>query len=154
MFIFNVKVNGSKLFKVFFTFVIILMIGILCAVFYKVISGSNKSFSVSDNLDSSGVCKISAKNYTNILKTVHENIDNYVGKKINFTVVVGVLCECDSAKNFANDTWVEVTGEIVKGSYHGDMPIVRITDIKAVDTPKEEYVYPPDDSYIPTSGVL
>ena len=63
MFIFNVKVNGSKLFKVFFTFVIILMIGILCAVFYKVISGSNKSFSVSDNLDSSGVCKISARNY-------------------------------------------------------------------------------------------
>ena len=182
MFIFNVKVNGSKLFKVFFTFVIILMIGILCAVFYKVISGSNKSFSVSDNLDSSGVCKISARNYANILKTVHENIDSYVGKKINFTgyvyrvsdlqdtqfvlarnmiinsssqsVVVGFLCECDSAKNFANDTWVEVTGEIVKGSYHGDMPVVRITDIKAVDTPKEEYVYPPDDSYIPTSGVL
>ena len=150
------------------------MIGILCAVFYKVISGSNKSFSVSDNLDGSGVCKISARNYANILKTVHENIDSYVGKKINFTgyvyrvsdlqdnqfvlarnmiinsssqsVVVGFLCECD--------TWVEITGEIVKGSYHGDMPIVRITDIKAVDTPKEEYVYPPDDSYIPTSGVL
>ena len=85
MFIFNVKVNGSKLFKVFFTFVIILMIGILCVVFYKVISGSNKSFSVSDNLDSSGVCKISARNYANILKTVHENVDSYVGKKINFT---------------------------------------------------------------------
>ena len=80
MFIFNVKVNGSKLFKVFFTFVIILMIGILWAVFYKVISGSNKSFSVSDNLDSSGVCKISARNYANILKTVHENVDSYVGK--------------------------------------------------------------------------
>ena len=46
MFIFNVKVNGSKLFKVFFTFIIILMIIILCTVFYKVISGSNKSFSV------------------------------------------------------------------------------------------------------------
>ncbi len=29
-----------------------------------------------------------------------------------------------------------MTGEIVKGSYHGDMPIVRITDIKAVDTLK------------------
>ena len=70
------------------------------------------------------------------------------------SVVVGFLCECDSAKDFANDTWVEITGEIVKGSYHGDMPIVRITDIKAVDTPKEEYVYPPDDSYIPTSVVL
>ena len=182
MFIFNVKVNGSKVFKVFFTFVIIFMIIILCTVFYKVISGSNKNFSVSDGLDSSGVCKISAKNYTNILKTVHENVDNYVGKKINFTgyvyrvsdlqenqfvlarnmiinsssqsVVVGFLCEYDGAQDFNNDSWVEVTGEIVKGSYHGDMPIVKITDIKIVDAPKEEYVYPPDDSYIPTSGIL
>lgn len=183
MFIFNVKVNGSKLFKVFFTFIIILMIIILCTVFYKVISGSNKSFSVSDNLDSSGVCKISAKNYTNILKTVHENIDNYVGKKINFTgyvyrvsdlqdnqfvlarnmiinsssqsVVVGFLCECDNAKNFTDNSWVKVTGTIVKGDYHGDMPIVKVTDIKSVDKPSsDEYVYPPDDSYIPTAGIL
>lgn len=182
MFIFNVKVNGSKIFKIFFSFVIIFMIFILCFVFYKVVSGSNNSFSVSDSIDGSGVCKISAKNYTNILKTVHENIDAYVGKKINFTgyvyrvsdlqdnqfvlarnmiinsnsqsVVVGFLCEYDNAKNFENDTWVEITGEIIKGSYHGDMPIVKITDIKVVNTPKEEYVYPPDDSYIPTSGIL
>ena len=182
MFVFNIKVNGSKIFKVFFTFVIIFMIIILCTVFYKVISGSNKNFTVSDSLDGSGVCKISANNYTNILKTVHENIDAYVGKKINFTgyvyrvsdlqdnqfvlarnmiinsnsqsVVVGFLCEYDIAKDLDNDSWVEVTGEIIKGSYHGDMPIIKITDIKIVDTPKEEYVYPPDDSYIPTASML
>ena len=35
------------------------------------------------------------------------------------------------------------------------MPIIKITDIKSVDKPsKDEYVYPPDDSYIPTAGIL
>ena len=71
------------------------------------------------------------------------------------TVVVGFLCEYDEAKNFEDNTWVQVTGEIYKGDYHGDMPIIKVTDIKTVDKPsQEEYVYPPDDSYIPTAGVL
>ena len=127
--------------------------------------------------------EIQPRNYTSILKTVHENIDTYVGKKICFTgyvyrvldlqdnqfvlardmivssnsqsVVVGFLCEYDNAKDFADNSWVQVTGEIFKGDYHGDMPIIKITDIKSVDKPsQEEYVYPPDDSYIPTAGLL
>ena len=182
MFVFNVKVNGSKIFKIFFICVIILMIAILGIVFYRVISGANKNFTVSDNIDGSGICRISATNYTNILKTVHENLDNYVGKKINFvgyvyrvsdletnqfvlardmiinsnsqSVIVGFLCESDNSKDLEDGTWIEITGEIIKGSYHGDMPIIKITNIKTVDTPSEEYVYPPDDSYIPTSGII
>ena len=70
------------------------------------------------------------------------------------TVVVGFLCEADNAKDFADDTWVEITGEITKGTYHGDMPIIKITDIKNTEKPNEELVYPPDESYIPTSGIL
>ena len=70
------------------------------------------------------------------------------------SVIVGFLCEADNAKDFADETWVEVTGEITKGDYHGPMPIVKITEIKKVDRPTEEYVYPPDDSYIPTAGIL
>ena len=71
------------------------------------------------------------------------------------SVVVGFLCEYDNAKDFADNTWVKVTGEIYKGDYHGDMPIIKITNIQSVDKPsQEEYVYPPDDSYIPTSGIL
>ena len=69
------------------------------------------------------------------------------------TVVVGFLCEYDDAKNFPDNTWVQITGEIIKGDYHGD--IIKINNIKIVDKPsQEEYVYPPDDSYIPTSGIL
>ena len=107
---------------------------------------------------------------------------NYIGVKIHFTgyvyrvldlkdnqfvlardmiissnyqaVVVGFLCEYDKAKNFNNDTWVEITGEIIKGDYHGDMPIIKITNIKKTNKPSEEYVYPPDESYIPTEGML
>ena len=92
---------------------------------YRVFSGANNSTREDSCMNKNGVSQISAKNYTNILKTVHENIDSYVGKKINFTgyvyrvldlqdnqfvlardmiinsnsqtVVVGFLCECDTA---------------------------------------------------------
>lgn len=150
---------------------------------YRVFSGANNSSKSNSCIPQSGVSQISPKNYTNILKSVHENIDSYVGKKICFTgyvyrvldlqdnqfvlardmivssnsqsVVVGFLCEYDNAKDFTDNSWVQVTGEIFKGDYHGDMPIIKITDIKSVDKPsQEEYVYPPDDSYIPTAGVL
>ncbi len=183
MFVCNVKVNGSKLFKNFFIGVIILLILILGIVMYRVFSGANDSTKNQKCIPQKGVSQISAQNYTNILKTVHENIDSYIGKKICFTgyvyrvldlqdnqfvlardmivnsisqtVVVGFLCEYDSAKDFEDNSWVEITGEILKGDYHGDMPILNIIDIKKVDKPsQEEYVYPPDDSYIPTAGVL
>lgn len=180
MFVFNFKVNGSKIFKYFFIGIIILLICILLFVTYKVFSGANNSSNNDSCLPQNSISKISTKNYTNILKAVHENIDSYVGKKICFTgyiyrvldlqdnqfilardmiinsayqtVVVGFLCEIDNAKDFEDNSWVEVTGEITKGNYHGDMPIIKVTEIKIVDKPsKEELVYPPDDSYIPTS---
>lgn len=183
MFVFNVKVNGSKIFKYFFIGVIILLIVILGIVMGKVFDGANNSAKAQSCLPKNGVSEIQPRNYTSILKTVHEDIDTYVGKKICFTgyvyrvldlqdnqfvlardmivssnsqsVVVGFLCEWDNAKDFTDNSWVQVTGTIIKGDYHGDMPIVKITDIKSVDKPSsDEYVYPPDDSYIPTSGIL
>lgn len=181
MFIYNIKINGSKVFKTIFVGMIILLTSILIFVTFKIFNGAN-SLSKANCMPQDKVSKISTNNYTNVLKTVHENIDNYVGKKINFTgyvyrvsdlkenqfilsrdmiissdrqsVVVGFLSEYDKAKEFADDTWVEVTGEIVKGNYYGDMPILKVIDIKRVDKPNEEFVYPPDESYIPTSDIL
>ena len=178
MFVFNVKINGSKLFKRFFVGIILILIIILVIVCVKVFSGANKS-SKDNACIPYGVSKISAQNYTNVLKTVHEDIDSYLGQKINFTgyvyrvidlndnqfilardmlinsksqsVVVGFLCEYEEAKSLADGDWVEVTGEIFKGDYHGDMPIVKVTELKKVDKPTtDEFVYPPDESYIPT----
>lgn len=162
--------------------IIIFLIIILLFVGYKVFNGANNSSKAKSCTPKNGVFQIESKNYTNVLKAVHENIDNYIGKKICFTgyvyrvldlqdnqfvlarnmiinsnlqtVVVGFLCEVDNAKDFENDVWVNITGEIVKGDYHGDMPIIKITEINTTDTPAEEYVYPPDESYIPTSGIL
>ena len=181
MFIYNVKINGSKVFKYFFTGVIILIICILCIVLFRIFSGAGKANN-SSCLPQNDDFEISSKNYTNVLKTVHENIDTYVGMKIKFTgyvyrvsdltdnqfvlardmivssnyqsVIVGFLCECDNAKDFDDEVWVQVTGEITKGNYHGDMPILNIQEIQKVDTPSEEYVYPPDEDYVPTSSGL
>lgn len=182
MFIYNVKVNGSNLFKTIFIIMVILLLFIIGMVVFKIFNGASNSETNSHCLPQSKVNKITPSNYTNILKSVHENIDNYVGTKICFSgyvyrvldlkenqfilardmiissdfqsVIVGFLCECEDAKKFEDNTWVEMTGEIIKGDYHGDMPIVKVTHINKSDKPNDEYVYPPDESYIPTSSIL
>ncbi len=174
MFVYNIKINGTKTFKTIFIIILILLLFIMGSVMWRFVNASKEKTDI--------VCDIKASNYTNILKATHENINNYVGVKIHFTgyvyrvldlkdnqfvlardmiissnyqaVVVGFLCEYDKAKNFNDDTWVEITGEITKGDYHGDMPIVKITNIQETNKPSEEYVYPPDESYIPTEGIL
>lgn len=174
MFVYNIKINGMKTFKTIFIIILILLLFIMGSVMWRFVNASKEKTNT--------VCDIKASNYTNVLKATHENIDNYIGVKIHFTgyvyrvldlkdnqfvlardmiissnyqaVVVGFLCEYDKAKNFNNDTWVEITGEIIKGDYHGDMPIIKITNIQETNKPSEEYVYPPDESYIPTEGML
>lgn len=182
MFIYNIKINGSKTFKTFFIIVTILVILVLGIVMYKIFNGAKNSQEISGCMPQNNITKLTSNNYTNVLKTVHENIDNYVGMKINFTgyvyrvldlnenqfilsrdmiissdfqtVVVGFLCEYNKAKDFSDNSWVEITGEIIKGNYHGDMPIVKVTEMKSTDKPNDEYVYPPDESYIPTNEIL
>ena len=182
MFIYNLKINGNKVFRYFLACSVILIVIIVIIVSFKVFKGANNS---SNNLrctPQNDISKISSSNYTNVLKTVHENIDNYIGKKIRFTgyiyrtidlqdnqfvlardmiissnfqsVIVGFLCECSNANNFENNTWVDVTGEITKGDYHGEMPIIKVLEINNTDKPNDEFVYPPDESYIPTQGIL
>lgn len=180
MFVYNVKVNGSRLFRIIFICMLTFLVIILGIVCFKIFKGA----AISDEtcLSSKGVCKINSNNYTNVLKTVHDNIDEYVGVKINFTgyvyrvidlndnqfilardmvissdfqsVIVGFLCECENTKDFEDNTWVEITGTIYKGDYHGAMPIVKVTSINRTNKPNDELVYPPDESYIPTSGIL
>ncbi len=177
MFVFNVKVNGSKIFKTFFICMFIILLIILSIVIFRIFSGSKNSNNVNNKVHT-----ISANNYTNVLKAVHENIDKYVGVEISFTgyvyrvldlednqfvlardmvissnyqsVIVGFLCECENAKNYSDNTWVNITGKITKGNYHGDMPVVKITKIENVNKPNDEYVYPPDETYIPTDGIV
>ena len=178
MFIYNVKLNGTKLFKIFFTLLVIIAFILLCFCLYKVFHNSKNS---SYELDLPETCTITSQNYTNILKEVHDNLDNYVGQKVtitgyvyrlydfedtqfviarnmlissnNHTLVVGFLCNCKSGINFKNGDWVNIIGIITKGNYHGDIPVIEITQIKACDKPNDEFVYPPDETYIPTSVI-
>ena len=125
---------------------------------------------------------MSTSNYTNVLKTVHDNIDNYVGQKIKFsgyvyrmfdfkenqfvlardmvissdfqTVVVGFLCESTEIASYQDNSWVEIEGTIIKGDYHGDMPIIQVEKVQSIEKPSDEYVYPPDDSFVATSTIF
>ena len=181
MFIFNFKINGNKTAKIFMAIWCIIVLIITAFICYKVIF--NNLFKTNDTyLSENTVYTIEARNYTNVLQQVHNDIDTYVSKKIKFTgyvyriydftdeqfvlarnmivssdfqtVVVGFLCHYNLAKNFETGSWVEIEGTITKGNYYGDMPIIEIEEIKQVEAPDEEYVYPPDDSFVATSTVL
>ena len=179
MFIYNVKLSGTKIFKFVFAIIIIFVITLCGIIGYKIY---NASIKVNDDIKQNEISELTNKNYSTILKTVHENIDTYVGQKIKFsgfvyrvydldaeqfvlarnmiissdfqTVVVGFLCHYKDAINFKDNTWVEIESTITKGTYHGDMPILEITSIKKIDKPNDEYVYPPDEDYIPTSVIM
>lgn len=182
MFIYNFKINGSKIFKSIFIFMLLILIAIIGVVIFKIIDGSKNSSNNSMCMSQSNINQIASKNYTNVLKAVHDAPDNYVGMKIKFSgyvyrvldldenqfvlardmiissdmqsVIVGFLCEFDKASQFSDNTWVELVGTVIKGSYHGDMPIIKVTEIHQTNKPNDEYVYPPDNSYIPTNGIV
>jgi uncharacterized membrane protein YcgQ (UPF0703/DUF1980 family) len=124
MFIYNIKLDHKFIFKI--SFVIIFFIVIALAVFsiYKIFNYKNSSGCELNT----GVTNISSSNYTNVLKNVHDNLDEHIGQKIHFigyvyrvydftdtqfvlarnmlistdnqTVVVGFLCNYKGAERF------------------------------------------------------
>lgn len=180
MFIYNLKIDGNKLGKIFLGILLGIIIIITAIVVYRILG--NNFFKTNDDTTSVKVQELTVSNYTNVLKTVHDNIDDYVGMRVSFsgyihrmvdfkenqfvlardmvissdlqTVIVGFLCECDNIKQYADKTWIQIEGEIIKGDYHGDMPILKITKIQKIDKPSDEYVYPPDAAFVPTSAIF
>ncbi len=180
MFIYNIKFNGKTLVKILFVIIAIVITLYFSISAYKIYQNS---FKVKDEIDENKIMYLTAENYTNILKSVHDDVNSYVGKKICFTgyvyrlldfketefvlardmivssdmqtLIVGFLCDSKNAKDFPDQSWVEITGEITQGSYHGNMPIIQIKEIKQIEKPESDiYVYPPDDTYIPTSAIF
>lgn len=176
MFIYNLNLSKHNLAKLLFIVIAIIVMIFFCISAYKIFAQTVK---VKDSIPEPDMCTMETDNYTNILKTVHDDLDTYVGQKIKCTgyvyrisdfsssqfviardmvissdfqtVVVGFLCNSKDAKKFADKTWVEVTGTITKGDYHGDIPVIEITELKQVAQPKDVYVYPPDENYVPTA---
>ena len=181
MFVYNLKLNGNVIFRAIIIFVLITALIILCVSVYHIYYKSR--FLVTDSLPvNNSANTIDASQYTNILEEVYNNVDTYVGQTINFTgyvyrlsdmqdnefvlardmlinsdsqsVVVGFLCTSDNAKNFKDGTWVNVSGNIIKGYYHNQIPVIEVTKIEKTTKPEEEFVYPPDDTYIPTAVIF
>ena len=184
MFIYNLKLNSKKSIKLFFLilFSSLLIISIYFIKNINFLNSNNFLSSTHSCIPKNPVCEIKSSNYTNVLKAVHENIDNYVGTKIKYsgylykvfdlednqfilardmvvskdfkTVVVGFLCNCNKDFKLNENSWVEITGTITKGDYHGDMPIIEIDSINIVAPPTDEYVYPPSEDYIMTNSLV
>ena len=180
MFIYNFKVNKSVLFRTIICLIILIAFILLLFSIYHFYHSNQAA--TSNCLPTPSVATIDAKQYTNILKEVYENIDDYIGQCINFTgyvyklydlkdsefilardmlinsdsqtVVVGFLCSYDNAKNFKEGTWVNVTGKIIKGYYHNEIPVIDIVQMEETKKPEEAYVYPPDNNYIQTAVIL
>lgn len=177
MFIYNIKLNGKVLVKIVFVIIAIVITIYFGVSAYKIY---NNSFKVKDEISEPDIINLTAENYSNILKSVHDDLDSYIGKKICFTgyiyraidfkdnefvlardmivssdmktLIIGFLCNYKDAKKFKNECWVELTGEIIKGEYRGDMPVINVTEINQIEKPKDDiYAYPPDDNYVPTS---
>lgn len=178
MFIFNVKINSKNIVKTAFIIMSIIITIFFVISIYKILS---ESFRVRDEMATPEVSVIDASNYTNVLKSVYENLDEYIGQTICFTgyvyrnsdfkenefvlardmitskpnetLVVGFLSNYKEAKNFADGTWVELTGTIEKGNYHGPIPVLKVIKISATDEPENALVLPPDDTYVPTAVI-
>ena len=184
--IYNFKINKSFVLKGILLLFIIICLIILIFSAYKLFKEmknyNNARFIVNDSSTSNNSStEIPSEQYTNILKEVHDNIDEYTGQEITFTgyvykidylednqfvlarnmiinpanqtVIVGFLCEYDGISQFENYSWVKITGTIQKGNLNGPIPIIHITQIVPTEKPQVEYVYPPQDTYIPTSQI-
>lgn len=180
MVIFNMSLNNKKVAKTFvFAIIIVAIIMLIIGIYNAFFDEKEK---IGETIKLNPIQEIPASNYTNVLKEIHSNLDSHLGKKIKFTgfvyrlydfsdnqfvlarhmiissdyqaVVVGFLCDLNNAKQYKDGCWVEVEGTITKGEYHGEVPLIKITAIKEVNTPSDEYVYPPDDTYIPTAETL
>lgn len=179
MFICNVKMNKYGLKKIGIAVIVLILICVFIIVISRFYNATSK-VTVKDEYIST-MLDINTHNYTNILEDSHKNPDKYVGKKIKFkgfiyrlydfnenqfvlaremiispdnrAVVVGFLSICDNISQLQNGCWVEVEGIIEKGYYHGDIPVIKVQNIKEVSVPNDEYVYPPDDDFIVTENI-
>lgn len=181
MFVCNLKVNSSFWFRFLIVFSVLVAIILLVLVVFKIYNSS--ILYVNDNLNSNEIKDINNKNYASILQASHENIDLYVGKSFKYsgfvyraydfnknqfvlgrnmiissdfqTVIIGFLCNCSDAISLKDSTWVEIEGTIAKGSYHDQtIPIIEVKNFKQIEKPSDEFVYPPDKDYIPTSYMI
>ena len=75
MFICNFKVNTKNILKIGFVIAIIISVIFFIISTIKIFKASNV-FTTNDEIPKKDVYTITASNYTNVLKSVHENLSN------------------------------------------------------------------------------
>ena len=78
MFICNLKINGGRALKIIILVLSLFMLFVFGISIYKIFFTSGK-FNVNDKLKAKDITELDAKNYTNILQAVHDDIDSYEG---------------------------------------------------------------------------
>ena len=81
MFVCNLKITSKFISKIIFVIIFILVIVVAGISVYKIFNYQK----VNDSIPTPDIANITSDNYTNILKSVHDNLDEYIGQKINFT---------------------------------------------------------------------
>lgn len=173
MFVCNLKLNGNIIFKCVLIFIVIIAIVILSISTLKLFKSTK--FNDANLLETCQSLNVEDSNYTNILEDVYNNLDKYVGQDISYSgyvyrlpdmkdnefvlardmlinsdsqsVVVGFLCNVNNSNKFKDGTWVDVSGNIIKGYYHNQIPVIDIKQIKEIKEPKDTFVYPPNKIY-------
>ena len=161
MYIKNIKLNPKKILIV----CLIIAIGITLAL--ELTAPTPPTSIPTETYD----YELNEDNFTTILKQVHNNIDEHIGKSIKcsgfvFTLydfkqnnfvcgrnmmldgeekVVGFLCEYNGNLDLIQGEWIEITGSITKGYYIGDMPVIQVDNVKKITAPANTYVKAPAD---------
>lgn len=158
MFVVNFKLDFKKLF-----FACILIAAIIATII-EFGSGAD-SISTSKKEENYDFI-LTEENYTTLLKQIHENIDENLGKTIkmsgfvfkmpdfkdgyfvcgrntvinNENNVAGFLCNHSDSSKFIDNEWIEITGVITKGDYNGVMPIIKVGNVTKITAPSNTFV--------------
>lgn len=158
MFVVNFKLDFKKIF-----FACILIAAIIATIIE--FGSGNDSISTSKKEENYDYI-LTEENFTSTLKTIHESIDENLGKTVkisgfvfkmpdfkdgyfvcgrntvieNENNVAGFLCNYTDSSKLVDNEWVEITGVIIKGEYNGVMPIIKVGNINKITAPANTFV--------------
>lgn len=158
MFVVNFKLNFKKI------LIFCVVVALFIATIIEFGTGENVN-TVNSNISNYDF-DFNDENYISNLKTIHENIDQNLGKTVHLTgfvykmddfkenyivcgrntivnnedKVAGILCDYKDANKLTENEWIEITGVISKGEYNGVMPIIKVGTIKKVTAPANTFI--------------
>jgi uncharacterized membrane protein YcgQ (UPF0703/DUF1980 family) len=160
MFVINFKLDFKKV------LIVCIFLALIIATIIEFGTSNVSSIPSNNKTDTTYDFALDEKNFTEILKQVHENIDANLNKTVKLSgfvfkmpdfkenyfvcgrntilkgenAVAGFLCQSDQAKTLNDNEWVEITGVIVKGEYNTAMPVVNVGTLKKITAPANTFV--------------